>query len=284
MRVRSASAVVIGLLAALLYAVAPSESAVAQTTTANEGVVASMAVDPVAVRAAGHIPSRWKLKLDSHGKALLVVFMYDGTAIINGTSRPYRWVSTSVYLDSTNLPAGIHSTSDVEGVRADVYLLDWTTSSWALASRLRAAGAGPAAEYVPALNFSMGAGATPSFHFSAGRPALSPFTFSAHLTPTFIPTSSDTVNFWRDAPTGTLKISTNDNRELLGQFLNWSLTTSPTTPLAHMMGAAKRTRSCSPAAAIDPILGLAAHEGRLGCISRETFANTSVSWTFFPPK
>lgn len=89
MRVRSASAVVIVLLAALLYAVAPPESAVAQTTTANQGVVASMAVDPAAVRAAGHIPSRWKLKLDSHGKALLVVFMYDGTAIINGTSRPY---------------------------------------------------------------------------------------------------------------------------------------------------------------------------------------------------
>lgn len=224
---------VIGTAVASVALTALQSAGAAPSSAANAGVLAVLSADASSVRAVGHVPTRWNLLLDSSGKASLILFMYDGTMVVGSAKHHYQWVTLSVILDSSKLPAGLHSTSDAEGLPSDLYLLAWSTKNAPLARWLGSARLGSATSYVPGLDFNLGAGVAPTFNFTAPKPSSSPFSFAAQLTPTFLPTSPDTVNYWRDTPLGTARIETNDNNEQIGGFVQWSLRTDPGTPLAR---------------------------------------------------
>lgn len=259
----------------------PSAGA-ASSTAANAAALAVLSADPATVRAVGHIPSRWKLLLDSAGKASLVLFMYDGDVIVGTATHNYQWVTLSVELDSSQLPAGVHSTSDADGLPSDLYLLAWSTTNAQLARWLGSAGLGSVTSHVPGLDFKLGPGVAPTFTFTAPKPFESPFTFAAQFTPTFLPTTPDTVDYWRDTPSGTAVIETNDNNEQLGGFVQWTLRTEAGTPLARMAGSTTQTAMCKPTDIAGTIVGLANHQLRPGCISRETFTSTTMRKMVFP--
>jgi hypothetical protein len=270
-------------LGAAVLAVAASAAPVsaqsvgaAESAAANAGVLAVLSADPVAVRAVGHVPSRWNLMLDSAGKASLILFMYDGDVIVGTTTRHYQFVTLSAMLDSSKLPAGVHSTSDADGLPSDLYLLGWSTRSAQLARWLRSSGLGAETSYVPGLDFNLESGPAPKFNYAAPKPDPSPFTFASQLTPTFLPTSPDTVDYWRDTASGTVMIETNDNNEQLGGFVQWTFQTDPASPLARMLGTTTQTATCKPTDIAGTILGLATHQLRPGCISREAFTSTSL--------
>lgn len=272
------------LVLALISTLAPPATAHATTPDApNAAVLAVLEANPAALRATGDVPSRWPLLLDSAGNAQLVLFMYYGDVILNGEIHPYQWVSLSAFLDSSKLPTGIDSTSKVDTMPSDLYLIDFSTTSADLTSKFRSLGLDASvAKYVPGgLQFTMGSDLVPMFRFNTTSPYSSPFNFAATLTPTFVPTFPDTVDYWHDTPSGTVKIETNDNNEAVGGFLNWTFQTASGTPIAQMIGGTTQSRTCS-ANILDPILGIVAGQVRPGCISRETFSSTSMSASLIP--
>jgi hypothetical protein len=282
-RRRRLSARIAALLLFVASLISPVVSPLAAATGAgtNAAVLIVLPVSPRTVRVVGGVPKRWNLLLDGAGRASLVLFMYRGDVTIGGVTRPYEWTSTSVMLDSSRLPAGITSTSRVDTLPSDLYLINWSTSSSGLAAWLRHTGLGAATTYVPGLDFTMGSDPLPTFGFGAPAPYVSPYRLSAKLTPTFLPTLPDTVDYWRDTATGTVKIETNDNNERIGAYLSWTLRTPAWTPLARMTGGTTHSSSCSTNI-VDPLLGIVANQVRTGCISREQFSSTDMRSGFVP--
>lgn len=272
----------VGYLTASGEALSPA-SAMTSSTSHTDAAFAEMPANPSIVRQVGHIPAAWKLRLDRSGKAILFVQMYDGQATFNGRTSSYRWASVSAAVDSAALPPGVHTTSDVEGIPSDFYMLSWTTDSAALATWMRAGtGLGSVVSVVPTMSFKTVPGLLDTFRFAAPSPAPSPFMFVSTITPAFFPITADAGDFWRETSTGIVKIQTNDHNEQLGAYVSWRLNTVGGTPLARMIGAASTTGSCSATNVADPLLGLLAKQNSTGCLGRELFTSTTITKAVHP--
>ena len=223
------------------------------------GAFVFLSADPAAVRAAGRIPARWKLQLDSAGRSRLYVDTATCQETLNGRTRTVVWTQLAAQLDSAQLPSPerSRSTSDVEGKPFDFYLLAWDANDRDLVRWLRAGtGLGDVARYVPGLTFRLTGEGLRDYEFNAPRPIPSPFTISATYTPNLVPVYPIESNFWRQTSVGSVLLDqSHDLPYLFGFFQQWAFTTVPGSPNGRMIGGGHQVRTCTPDLAPAPLIG-----------------------------
>ena len=224
------------------------------------GVFAFLAADPAAVRAEGRVPVRWKLALDSDGKARLFLDMASCQMTLGGRTRTVVYTNLAAQLDSASLPSPERqrSTSNVEGKPNDYYLLAWNAADHDFVRWMQTGtGLGDIARLVPGLTFQLAAGeAEREFAFGAPKPNQSPFQLTATVLRPVIPVYPITINFWRETPVGSVMLETShDLPYLFGFFEQWTLKTDPTSPLGRMIGGDEQVRTCAATALPAPLIG-----------------------------
>lgn len=299
----SASASVLSLaISAVALSAAPGAAATQSSTIS--GHITDWAfftvADPAAVRSIGHIPDRWKLALDSTGKARVLVDTMTSNLTFNGVARTVRQVTIAAVLDSAAMPSPEKSrdTSNIAGTPFDLYLLSWESSDQDLVNWVRdGTTLGDVVQYVPGLNFNMSTTTTLSptsfppgpvhgFTFTSPSPATSPFQVSGAETDPLFPIPGAVSDFWRETPTGTVKFETREGPTVFSFFQQWQLTTAVTSPLGQMIGnGGVQTRTCDPTEAFSPLFGRI--NGQIldtGCFGSQIYVQDTVWAKELPPE
>jgi hypothetical protein len=250
----------------------PARAQEADTVTVRNcaASMAAPAADPRVVRAQGQIPSRWKLALETDGRATLFIVMVSCDLTVNGRSRPVTYAELGARLDHSALPTPERSraTSGFAGIPVDIYILGYYANDRELVRWYRAGTAlGSRVEYVPGLALTRSGTGLREFSYKAPRPASSPFMFTAAITEPFFPVSPAIANFWHETAKGSVMIETNAAALRVGFFESSDLEAAPGSPLDRMLGGAVQHSICPVDKAADPLLGLAAHDFKAGCLA-----------------
>ena len=243
------------------------------------GIFAFLTADPAVVRETGQIPDRWKLALDSAGKARLFLNPASCQMTLGGRTRTVVWTVLAAQLDSASLPSPERkrSTSNVASKPSDYYLLAWSANDRDTVKWMQTGtGLGDVARFVRGLTFALSGGAERQFAFRAPEPDRSPFQLTATVTRSVIPVYPVTTNFWRETPVGSVMLEfSHDLPSLFGFFRQWTLRTAPTSPLGRMIGGSEQLRTCAATALPAPVIGQDGTDP--GCLGVD---EPNTRWTF----
>jgi len=238
------------------------------------------------VRRLGHVPARWKLRLDERGKARLFVDGVKCTIRWSGGSHTVTYSEVAALLDEVPSPESNRETSDVAGVPLNLYLISWTSNDRGWIDWLKqGTGYGNEVRYVsgldwnfaPLRNLNVQPSLTSDLRFNAPAPEPSPYSILAEVTESGFPVHPSTLNAWRETPLGTTMIeSSHLDPNRFGLMTEWQITTDPHSALGRMIGGGTQKSVCTPAVLLSPIPALIKGEAEPGCLGSDTFL--SATW------